>query len=332
MSAGRNKLVLHMEQKKAFMLISLFSVLIMALGVIILVVINQSTNHISTLMGSSYEYSVISAKPVEQDEYFRYAAGISFSLQPEIESAVKGEILMQSDVAAYTDQLSWNANALSSTEIAVSTGLAKENGIAVGTKLYSKHVISGEIVEYTVKQILPEISSTRFTDNKFTSGVVIMGYDSIYADNLSHEYVIYTQLPIEDLTVMTDGTLKNIVYRDDEIRNLIFNIAPYVLVLAGISSILLAILDSLIVKEIRCNLKRMIALGFEKKRLDKVYRKTVYRCICLPIVPNCISMGAVMMFTGVSKCKFSILCMTSFLNIIILVITTEMQRKRLWRG
>ena len=190
----RNRIALHAEPRKtiiaslAFTLISFFLMLILILSV------NKDAIQLNSLLQSDYDYSVTMQDTVRKDDYYQFNAGIEFTLSDDANTSLNADIVMQSKDSLYTDMVSWNAEPLSTNGVAVSENVAKSNNLHIGDKLYSKHIVNGDSCEYTIEQLLPEAVSVRVTNGmNHSDGIIIMGYDERYIENITHSFKYYEQ-------------------------------------------------------------------------------------------------------------------------------------------
>ena len=190
----RNRIALHAEPRKtiiaslAFTLISFFLMLILILSV------NKDAIQLNSLLQSDYDYSVTMQDTVRKDDYYQFNAGIEFTLSADANTSLNANIVMQSKDSLYTDMVSWNAEPLSTNGVAVSENVAKSNNLHIGDKLYSKHIVNGESCEYVIEQLLPEAVSVRVTnDMNHSDGIIIMGYDERYIENITHSNIVFTK-------------------------------------------------------------------------------------------------------------------------------------------
>lgn len=249
-----------------------FSVLSLFLSFFLIKTSGSDLAHLNSLWQSNYTYSAVMNKSVGQDDYYWLIAGISFSPSTNTAASLNADIVMQSIESEYSEIVYWNANELSTYEVAISASIAEENGIALGDKLYSKRVVDSEICEYTVEQILPPISSVRVTEQKnFSNGIIIMGYDGLYADNISHSVLVFSKDPINELIEVCSEMPQNIIYRDDEMALVSRDIFPYIITFVLLAVLITIGLVMLLTKRIAYNFRRLAALGFSKKLLDKAY-------------------------------------------------------------
>lgn len=251
-----------------------FALALVFIGVLAILSIGKNLAQISSLLRSDYEYSVTMRDPILQDDYYQFEAGISYSLSRESQTSLNAEILMQTGDSLYTTSVDWNAEQLSKYGVAISDGMARRYGLKLGDLLYSKHIVDGTIHEYTIEQILPEVSNIKsFARNSFSEGLIIMGYDDQYAENIVHTTRVYTKTPIDQLSSSASDMPVNIVYRTDEIAVVVRTLTPYLL-----AFLLLSIMASygavyFTNREVRHNMKRLIMPGFANRI---VFPKTGY--------------------------------------------------------
>ncbi len=256
--------------------IVVFSLISLFLSFILLKSSGSDLAHLNSLWQSNYTYSAVMNKSVGQDDYYQFSAGISFSLSTNVSSSLNADIVMQTIESEYSESVYWNARELSTYGVAISASIAEENGIAVGDKLYSKRVVDSEICEYTVEQILPEISTVRVSEQKnYSNGIIIMGYDRLYTDNISHSVLVFTKEPINELMEDFSDMPQNIIYRDDELVLVSLDIFPYIITFVLLAAIITIGLVMFLTKSITYNFRRLAALGFSKKLLDKAYIRNI---------------------------------------------------------
>ncbi len=326
----RNRIALHAEPRKtiiaslAFTLISFFLMLILILSV------NKDAIQLNSLLQSDYDYSVTMQDTVRKDDYYQFNAGIEFTLSDDANTSLNADIVMQSKDSLYTDMVSWNAEPLSTNGVAVSENVAKSNNLHIGDKLYSKHIVNGESCEYLIEQLLPEAVSVRVTnDMNHSDGIIIMGYDERYIENITHSSIVFTKDSINDWS--TIGSPENIVYREDEIMSSLRSIIPYLAVLSVISIVTTIALTVLLTKSVLSNFKRLIMLGFDRKQLNKAYYRLVHFAGIIAIIVSLALSGIVFLFIKLSVVKLLTLLLIAFIEIIILHIASNILNKRLWR-
>jgi len=326
----RNRIALHAESRKtiiaslAFTLISFFLMLILILSV------NKDAIRLNSLLQSDYDYSVTMQDTVRKDDYYQFNAGIEFTLSADANTSLNADIVMQSKDSLYTDMVSWNAEPLSTNGVAVSENVAKSNNLHIGDKLYSKHIVNGESCEYAIEQFLPEAVSVRVTNGiNHSDGIIIMGYDERYIENIAHSSIVFTKDSINDLSAI--GSPENIVYRDDEIISSLRSIIPYLAVLSVVSIVTTVALTVLLTKSVSSNFKRLIMLGFDRKQLNKAYYRLVRGTGSTSIITSFALSGIVFLFIKLSVVKILIMMLIPFIEIITLLIASNISNKRLWR-
>ena len=326
----RNRIALHAEPRKtiitavSFTLISFFLILILMLS------INKDAIQLNSLLHSDYDYSVTMQDTVRKDDYYQFNAGIEFTLSDDANTSLNADIVMQSKDSLYTDMVSWNAEPLSINGVAVSENVAKSNNLHIGDKLYSKHIVNGEKCEYTIEQFRPEAIRVRATNGtSHSDGIIIMGYDERYIENITHSSIVFTKDSINDWS--TIGSPENIVYREDEIMSSLRSIIPYLAVLSVISIVTTIALTVLLTKSVLSNFKRLIMLGFDRKQLNKAYYRLVHFAGIIAIIVSLALSGIVFLFIKLSVVKLLTLLLIAFIEIIILHIASNILNKRLWR-
>lgn len=326
----RNRIALHAEPRKtiiaslAFTLISFFLMLILILSV------NKDAIQLNSLLQSDYDYSVTMQDTVRKDDYYQFNAEIEFTLSADANTSLNADIVMQSKDSLYTDMVSWNAESLSTNGVAVSENVAKSNNLHIGDKLYSKHIVSGESCEYTIEQFLPEAVNIRATNGmNHSDGIIIMGYDERYIENIMHSSIVFTKDSINDLSAI--GSPENNVYRDDEIMLSLRSIIPYLAVLSIVSIVTSVAFTVLLTKSVSSNLRRLIMLGFDRKQLNKAYYRLFRGTGSISIIASFALSGIVFLFVNYNAVKLLILLLIPFIEIITLLIASNISNKRLWR-
>ena len=265
---------LHIDKQKALFAI-VFFVLITALVTIVIVIsTNSHFAQLNSLWHSEYKYSAIAEKPIGQDDYFQYNAGISFAYSPDSQFSINTDIVMQTGMSDYTNMVHWNANSLSSFGIAITNSIARSSKLSVGDALYSKHIVSGIMCEYTIEQILPEVNRLRVTEQtNLADGIIVMGYDELYADSISHSTIFFSREPFEKLSEEHSVSPTGIIYRDDEITSVISKIIPFLVAMTLFSIATSFIMAAFITKNVSHNFRRLITLGYDKKMLNVSYNR-----------------------------------------------------------
>ena len=95
------------------------------------------------------------------------------SLSADVNSSLNVDVIMQSETANYTNNLSWNTDTLGKNEIAITKGVADANSLVPGDKLYSKHVVNGSKIAYVIKSILSESKTIRLPHQIFHAILIL---------------------------------------------------------------------------------------------------------------------------------------------------------------
>ena len=323
---------LHMNRKSVITYMVAILAVFLLLTIIVAVSTKNDLAQINSFMHSNYVYSASSSNSVADDSYLQYDAGISFSLSSEVSSDLNAEIVMQTANSQYTDLLHWNTERLSEHGIAISENIASDNEINIGDKLYSKSIVNGEVHEYTVETILPTIIYTRGLEKPFRAdGVIVMGYDNQYASNITHRYIIFTSVPIEDLLLQCSSTPYDIVYREDEIASSFGSIAPYMAVyfLLAAGSIVIFVVQ--FVNKIAHNYRRLIMLGFEKRALSGAYYCTIGKAVFLVIIINAVISTVAFVDSAICATTIAPVVCVLVVELVAAITTMTILNKRLWR-
>lgn len=323
---------LHTEYKRTLLTIVLFSLLSLFLNFLILISLNSDFAQLNSLWCSDYIYSATMKEPVGQDDYYQLNAGICFSLSANAETSLNADVVMQPFKSEYSEQVYWNADQLSTYGLAISKGIAKENDLDIGDKLYSKRVIDGEICEYTVEQIVPEVSNVRVTKQKnYSNGIIIMGYDNVYIDNISKSALVFTKEPIDSLAGKFADMPVNIIYRDNEIFAVCKRLLPYVGIYTLLSAVCTVGLVLFLTKNIKYNFRRLIVLGFSKRELNRAYNRNIGGLGILSIMCVFLTTMIVLCWMKIYQNEVFLLGTISFIDFVTLIITAALSRRRLWR-
>ncbi|NLT47750.1 MAG: hypothetical protein GXX92_04990 [Clostridiales bacterium] len=323
----------HSEKLKSGIIIVSFAVLSSLLILAIAISTGTNLGQMIILQKSRYEYSATLQKPTGRDDYYKIDAGIGFALEKDSTVGLNADVLMQTEVSEYTDSVAWNAVRLGEHEIAISSNLARSSRLNIGDKLFSKHTVDDIMYEYTISQLLPFISSTNgIEEHAFSDGVIIMGYDSRYVDNISHYTMIFTEEPVSSSIFSRTDMPSNLIYREDVVGNIKRIIFPYFSTFALLSILITVIFAYLLSRTISHNFRRYIMLGFGKKKLDRSYRYLVTRSFLLSIlITIAISLPALTLFSGNGLLDIVFLLFVVFLEAVALVISQHFLVLRIWR-
>lgn len=326
----RNRIALYAESRKTIITALSFTLISFFLMLILILSINKDTIRLNSLLHSDYDYSVTMQDTVRKDDYYQFNAGIEFTLSADANTSLNADIVMQSKDSLYTDIVSWNAEPLSTNGVAVSENVATSNNLHIGDKLYSKHIVNGERCEYAIEQFLPEAVSIRVTNGmNHSDGIIIMGYDERYIENIAHSSIVFTKDSINDLSAV--GSPENIVYRDDELMSSLRSIIPYLAVLSIVSIVTTVAVTVLLNKFVSSNFRRLIMIGFDRKKLNTVFYRFVHGTGIISIIASFAFSGIVFLFVNYNAVKLLILLLIPFIEIITLLIASNISNKRLWR-
>lgn len=321
---------LHVQRKKAGLYLLGYIVIILLLTTIVAVATTGYFLQLHAVSASGYTYSAIAPDSSCPDTYYKYNAGISFSTSKDAKFGINAEVVMQTENAKYTDLVYWDVDQLSVGEIAISQNIADANELAAGDILYSKNVIDGEIRTFTIRTVLPAISYTRgYIEDFHSDGVIIMGYDRLYADNIAHTCIIYTKEPIEVLALNCSAMPEDIIYRDDEMLSLVKNIAPYMAVYILATGAAMAVLAVFLSRMVAHNFRRLMTLGFDRYDLNKAYFAAIGKTGVLAVAVTVIV--GIVAFSSIGRVAFvPVGCVTAIAIIVLLAIAAIMN-KHLWR-
>lgn len=320
-----------MDQKRTlFMIVFLFVV-----SFFLIFIVSKSTNanftQLNSLMRSDYIYSATMQTAIAQDSYYEFNAGICFAVSSCTGISLNADILMQAIDVEYTDSIDWNADKLGTYGIAISQNIARDNGVTIGDKLYSKHFVDGTVYEYYIEQILPEVINVRVTKEKnYDNGIIIMGYDRQYIDNITYSSIVFTKDSIDELAAKYSEMPENIVYRRDEIIIVGKNLLPHLVLFIALSVLEMIGLVFFLTRHIAHNFKRLIMLGFEKKALNKSYFKLIFGIGVLSIIiTSCIAIA--LGFVGFDQIELVFLFTMIFIEFLTLLSSATILNRRLWR-
>ena len=322
---------LHMERRRALLLMLLFTLTLFALGVFAAITTSRKSAHLSSLFFSRYDYSVTATSSLPCNSYYQFNAGISFFLFDDAEKSINADILMQSNESQYTDAVDWSADRLEVNSIAITRGLARSNGLHVGDMVLSKHVVDGALYEYTIEQILPELTSINAADGKsYSDGIIIMGSDIRYIENVSHTYIGFAEEPIEVLSESKPGPVEIIVYRSDEIAAVVIQLLPYVLLIVALSILATYGIVFLITKEVKYNFRRQVMLGFGKNDLNHAYNRLLFSIGIPAIVLSFLMSGIMAQLLTFSLVAGILLCIVLLLELLTLCFSSYAFKRQLW--
>lgn len=322
-----------MNRRKILLLILIFSVISILLNFFVSISIKSNIRQLNSLLHSDYVYSATVRIPTNQDDYYQYDAGINFALSAKENTSLNADVLMQSKNVQYTNSIFWNAKHLNTYDVAISKNIARANNLNPEDKLYSKHIVDSTVHEYTIKQILPDAVNVRVSPQKKDSlGIIIMGHDKRYADNITHSIITFTKLPVEELISKDSYMPENIIYREDEIAVVCKRLLPYIMLSLILSVLITAILLQFLEKDITHNYRRQIMLGFEGVELIKAFKRLFYKVGAFSIMLAFCASVMVIFFLGINYIEILLLLLLLFIELITLFLLTLISNKCLWRS
>ncbi|MGN0594660.1 MAG: hypothetical protein ACI4I6_05840 [Hominimerdicola sp.] len=326
----KNRIALKAEPRRTAIVLLIFTIISLFIILVLVFSVNKDCMQLNSLIQSNYDYSVKTQEPVLENDYYQFNAGIDFTMTADSQTSLNADIIMQTGKSGYTDLVYWNANVLSTHGIAVSKNIAKTNGLCLGDKLYSKHIVNDEVCEYAIEQIIPEAICVR-TDKVYSNGIIIMGYDSEYVDYITHNCIVFTSDTIDELTSKCSGAPQSIIYRDDEIRSAILNISPYLAIFSLISIASTIVFVCVLIKGIACDFRRLIMLGFEKKSLNQVYHGYIYKSVVTPIIISLVLSNIVFLFVDITIIRIMLVIWIPLIELVTFFIVTTISNRWLWR-
>lgn len=266
------KIKLHLRRKSAIICVAAFMATFLLISLVVSISVGADLSQLNALIHSKYEYSATAQSSTLDNTYLQYTAGISFTMAEDSQTRLNVEVLMQTESSEYTDTIYWNSGKLSKNRIAMSSGIAKRHGLKLGDVVYSKHIVDGTMCEYTIEALVPDISAARIEDNgTYYDGIIIMGYDERYANNISHYSIIFTKESIESVAEKCSEMPTDILYRDNEIFTIAKKIAPYLIIFVSVVVACVVGVVLFLTKALMYNFKRLAMLGAEFKPLNRAY-------------------------------------------------------------
>ena len=321
-----------MDNQRSWILMLFFTMTCLLINLFTIVSTDTETAQINSLLKSKYIYSATASKSILKDDYYQFDAGIGFSVSPDNQTGINATVLMQNNKTKYSADVDWNSDRLKSSGVAITRGIARKKHLTIGDRLYSNHIVDGTMHEYTVEQILPELSEVRLSENRiFSEGIIIMGYDETYVENISHKTLLFTSDSIEEVASSLSENPLEIIYRSDEIRNAIKRILPYVLLFMLLSALATAVLVLIIKRNVGHNFKRLLILGFDERNLNASYMGLIYT-IGMPsvVIAWLISVPFSHLFIF-SSVELMVLSINLITEIFTLLIFTNLSKRQMWR-
>ena len=171
---------------------------------------------------NEYQYTYRISSSVKENDYL-YGESIYFYTDKNLSISLLGDCVMSLDDTKYTENTPLAlSKALGKREIALSYNLAKQHNLGIGSKVYSKHNIRNVIEEYTVAEILPVCYGITLVDYEINRGVMLIGYDSDYAEYTDYTYIAFSK---EDPTSLIQNSGAGLIALDakDSVRDSLFD-------------------------------------------------------------------------------------------------------------
>ena len=297
---------------------------------LVLLSIEAYSVQLSALFRSKYVYSAFTSDSFGNDDYYTFSSTISFSLTKDSDRTLNADVLMQTNETCYTDALSWNAQILSPNRVAVSKNIADKYNLQIGDHLYSKHNVNGTVVEYTIDQILTSVNCARVTGSLRT-GLVIVGYDDTYVNNLSHEILFYDKENLNNSETRASSNLRDIKYREDELAALLKIVLPYLIVVLVLSIVTTIVYVWLSVRDIEGCIKWLAALGSPKKQINSSYYRFTYGNGLFVIALYLLFSSALILLCKMCAIDILVVLFLAFVMSLSLLISGKMMNQKLWR-
>ena len=324
---------LHLRRKSILGCIAAFMATFLLISLAVSITVGTDMSQLNTLLHSKYEYSATAQRSTLENTYYQYNAGISFTISEDSKTRFNGEVLMQTEKGNYSDVICWNTTKLTCDGVAVSKNIADHHGLNVGDTIFSKHIVNGVTKAYIIEKILPAVTSARVSGNgKHSDGIIVMGYDEQYAENISYSCIIFTNKPIEVVAEGCSEMPTDILYREDEIITVVMRILPYLLifVLGAVALVVIAMI--FLSKSVAGNFKRLASCGADFDALNHAYYKitigTGMGLVIISVIIAAASFGMVGFYPVNVVPVLAAVIAESF----ALITTATISNKHLWRN
>ncbi len=323
---------LHISRKRTLSIIASFSLISTMICFFVILSVRNNTKQLYSLYKSEYLYSALVDNSNEPNSYLVFNAGINFATKADSKTGMNTDVIMQTADSSYTKLVSWNTEKMKEDEVAITAGIAKSYGLKEGDFVYSKNVVDGSIHDYLISHILLDATSARKrTGIGTTDGIIIMGYDSNYANNVKHNTLLFTNSDINLLSEKSAGTLTDILYREDEIIDECCKIFPYYSILVILSIALTLSIAIYLKKSAKCSFKRLITLGFDKRGLNRSLFALIFRTGIVSIVLSIFLCLIICGMLGLNTVEFLLLLSVIIIECITLTIAEAIIKRQLWR-
>ena len=146
-----------------------------------------------------------------------------------------------------------------------------------------------------------------------------------------HNTVAFTDESITAFMAKCSNTAQNIIYRDDEVYAAVLSSVPYLAVFSLISIVVTIILVCILTKDIACNFRRLVMLGFEKKKLNRAYCSYISMSGVTPIIIALALSSMVFLFTDITAIRMILVMWIPLIELLTLFIATTVSNRQLWR-
>lgn len=328
-----NSISFHEDRRWTVSAAVAYAVLSLLLPVLVSFIGDRPLGRLITLSRSTYLYSVTMTQPTGQDDYLRFDAALGFARSPGANIGINAAVVMQATGSIYTEAVAWRAEELSCDEIAISGELAKQYGLNVGDTLYSRHVVDGDQHEYTIAQVLPYVSPIGSNGmNAYADGLIVMGYDARYAQNISHDVIVFSNETLEALTRKYAQTPVGIEYRDDAMNLQIRRLIPYLLLLIFLAAVLSAIFAWSLAHLVLRDQRRLIMLGFEKRRLDRSFVAYMIPPFALSLLCSALAFALVLLLTRSQMADLWFLSVLALTELPTFICASYALDRKAWRS
>ena len=149
--------------------------------------------YLEMLGNEGYEYVYTASGSIGSDDYLYATGRVSFATGEDLSGGIYADVLMILDGTEYTELSFFDGEcSLGERECAVSENTAALHSLGLGDIIYSRHRVTGNVVGYSIKEILPPAYGIMDADTSGGRGVIILGYDEEFASLVKCEYIGFT--------------------------------------------------------------------------------------------------------------------------------------------
>ena len=170
---------------------------------------------------SNYQYIYEVTGSTHNNDYM-YCSSVCFYADKNMSESILSECLMMLNDSNYNFETPIRMNkCLKSREIAITTNLAKQFGLKIGSEIFSKHNIRNKIEKYTIVEILPVAYGILRVDYAINQGLIIMGCDLDYLNNTNYSYVGFSEKDPTALIQDSGVGLNSLIIKESCKQNLL---------------------------------------------------------------------------------------------------------------